>query len=602
MSKNIKDGQAVMEDVVAAVICRGVDVPVSPFLTETRQKRMAEGRYEGDEIAGALAVVRPGDRVLELGAGLGVVGAVVAKHAKPEAVLSFEANPDLVPHIRALHALNGLQDRVELRNQVLMSAPERPDTRTFYLRNSFLGSSLVDVDNRQTRPVEVQTASFDTVVEEFRPDVLIMDIEGGELEFLEHASLKGIRAVVIELHPGVYGTAGVKTCKDRLRALGFRKNEDVSTRFVWTCTRNLIRMEPPNPVGGWSCQIARLKHPVVVPPVHRSHVQPSGVLSAEGQVVPHAATWRGARLLTPPPARPDKAERLPGRWLWGGVLWRYFPHFVTESVTRLWALEHIDTSRFDGILFTPKNPANSDPLPGFHREFLSLMGCELPIHEARDPCVPDQLIVPGQGFGLGDISRGTDRFIEAVALRFGQEIAPEGPEKLYVSRSRLGAGRGALLGEARLEEYLAAEGYEIFHPQAHSLTEQVARYKAARQIVAAEGSALHFLAFAARPDQQVAMILRRRSGATQHISAHLESFSGRAPLWIETLRRAWLPEGEVRKRLAVGEPDFAGVQAALIANGFVAPGPVWQQPEEHEMQAALGSGYVLLDESERLAG
>ncbi|MCR9274386.1 MULTISPECIES: FkbM family methyltransferase [Mameliella] len=591
-----------MDKVTVAARCRGVDVPASPFLTETRVRRMSEGRYEGDEVAGALAVVRPGDRVLELGAGLGVVSAVIARNAAPAAVLSFEANPALVPHIRALHALNGLEDRIELRNQILMCGPDRPETRTFYLRNSFLGSSLVDADNRQTRPVEVPTAALDEVLREFRPDVLIMDIEGGELEFLEHARLHGIRAVVIEFHPGVYGKDGAKTCKDRLRALGFQKDEKLSTRFVWTCTRNIVRMEPPSPVGGWSCQIARLKHPVVVPPAHRSHIQPSGVLTGAGQVVPHAATWRNARLLTPPPARPAQAERLPGRWLWGGVLWRYFPHFVTESVTRLWALEHIDQSGFDGILFAPKNPGVTDPPPAFHREFLDLMGCGLPIREARVPCVPDELIVPGQGFGLGDISRGTDRFIETIALRFARDVAPEGPSRLYISRSRLGAGRGSLLGEAQLEARLAEEGYEIFHPQAHSLAEQVARYKAAKQIVAAEGSALHFLAFVARPDQQVAMILRRRSGATRHISTHLESFSGRAPLWIETLRRAWMPEGEVRKRLAVGEPNFAAVQAALIANGFAAPGPRWEQPDEAEMRAELGSGYTLMEDDARLAG
>ena len=161
-----------------------------------------------------------------------------------------------------------------------------------------------------------------------------------------------------------------------------------------------------------------------------------------GQAVPHAATWRNGRLLTPPPARPQQAERLPGRWLWGGVLWRYFPHFVTESVTRLWALEHIDQAGFDGILFTPKNPGVTDPPPGFQREFLTLMGCDLPIREARVPCVPDELFVPGQGFGLGEISRGTDRFIETMALRFAQDVAPDGPSRLYISRSRLGAGRG----------------------------------------------------------------------------------------------------------------------------------------------------------------
>ncbi|MGP6087543.1 FkbM family methyltransferase [Antarctobacter jejuensis] len=591
-----------MEEMEPNVTFRGVKVPSSPYLTDMRRKRIAEGRYEAEEIAGALATVRPGDRVLEMGAGLGIVGAVVAANAKPQALLSFEANPDLMPHIRALHDMNGLQDRIELRNQVLMSAKDRPATRSFHIRSSFLGSSLIDPENRPTRCVEVPTASLDEVLKEFRPDVLIMDIEGGELEFLADADLRGIRAVVIEFHPKVYGQEGVRACKDKLRGMGFRKAEELSTRFVWTCTRNVIRLEPPSPAGGWSTQIARLKSPIVVPPDHRSHVQPSGVLTATGQFVPHSATWRNARLLTPPPERPATAERLPGRWLWGGVLWRYFPHFVTESVTRLWALEHLDGSQLDGILFSPKNPTVEDPLPAFQRDFLDLMGCSLPIREARAPCVPDELIVPGQGFGLGQISRGTDRFIEAVALRFGRDVAPEGPEKLYISRSRLGANRGALLGEARLEAYLAEQGYEIFHPQAHPLAVQVARYKAARRIVAAEGSALHLLGFVAGPEQQVAMILRRRSGATQHISAHLESFSGRAPLWVETLRRTWMPAGQIRKRLAVGEPDFAALQAALVAQGFVASGPVWEQPGEDEIRAELGEGFTLLDEGARLAG
>lgn len=591
-----------MDDSKATVTSHGVGIPASPFLTETRQRRIAEGRYEADEIAGALAVVRPGDRVLELGAGLGVVSAVVAARAQPAAVLSYEANPELIPHIRALHAANGLSDRIELRNAVLTAGPDQPPTRTFHLRTSFLGSSLIDDETRETRPVEVPTADVEAVLAEFRPDVLIVDIEGGELELLTQTRLRGIRALVIELHPKVYGPEGTRTCKDRLRALGFRQLEQVSTRFVWTCTRAVARLEAPNPSGGWSVQIARLRQPIVVPPTRRTHVQPSGVLTAEGNIVPHATTWRNGRLLTPAPDKPAQAEQLPGRWLWGGVLWRYFPHFVTESVTRLWALEHLVQKDFDGILFTPKNPAVDDPLPGFQRDFLRLMGCDLPIREARTPCIPDELIVPGQGFGLGQISRGTDRFIAAMALRFGQGIAPDGPKRLYISRSKLGPNRGALLGEEHLEERLAAEGYEIFHPQAHPLEIQVARYKAAREIVAAEGSALHLYAFVGRPDQRVAMILRRRSGATQHISTHIESFTGRAPLWIETLRRTWLPAGQVRRRLAIGEPDFPAMQAALVAAGFVAPGPAWSQPGEAEVQAALGPDFTLADTDARLAG
>jgi FkbM family methyltransferase len=528
-----------MTEPTFAATCKGVKVPPSPFLNETRIKRMEEARYEGEEIAGALSVVREGDRVLEMGAGLGVVGAVTAFNAKPEAVLSFEANPALIPHIENLYKLNGLQDVIEVRNQVVISAPERPETMTFHVHNSFLGSSLVDNDKRKTTPVEVDTVAFDEVLEEFKPDVLIMDIEGGELEFLTHANLRGIRAVVIEFHPGVYGKEGTGVCKDALRSAGFLKQEDVSTRFVWTCARKSVTLSSPRSTGGWSTEIARLEKPIVIPPESRSHIQETGVRSAEGGFAPHATLWRGDRLLTQPPSMPDgPVERLEGKWLWGGTLWRYFPHFITESVTRLWALEHIDQSEFAGVLFVPKNPTTEEAeRPKFHEDFLRLMGCTLPIKEAFKPLQPDELVIPGQGFGLGEISRGTPQFLEAMALRFAKDIAAEGPEKLYISRSKLGPQRGALLGESLLEKHLEAEGYEIFHPQEHPLDVQIARYRAAKKVIAAEGSALHLYAFAGGPETQVAMILRRKSKATQHISQPLESFTGVTPLWADTLRR-----------------------------------------------------------------
>ena len=124
--------------------CHGVKVPDSPMMSPGRIERINAARYEGQEIAGALNVVRKGDRVLELGAGIGVVGAVVAKNASPERVLSFEANPGLIEHIDALQKLNKLGKRMEVRNEVLISAPDAPKSMTFHLHKSYLGSSLMD--------------------------------------------------------------------------------------------------------------------------------------------------------------------------------------------------------------------------------------------------------------------------------------------------------------------------------------------------------------------------------------------------------------------------------------------------------------------------
>ena len=64
--------------------CLGIDVPDSPFLHEKRIARINAAKYEGQEIRGGLHVVREGDNVLELGAGIGIVGAVVSKNRKPK--------------------------------------------------------------------------------------------------------------------------------------------------------------------------------------------------------------------------------------------------------------------------------------------------------------------------------------------------------------------------------------------------------------------------------------------------------------------------------------------------------------------------------------
>jgi FkbM family methyltransferase len=228
------DGQAVT--VAVAAEYRGLRVPASPFLNPKRIERIGSGAYEGQEVAGALHVTRPGDRVLELGAGIGFVGGVVAAVARPARLLSFEANPRLIPHIRALHDLNGLGDIAEVRNQVLYGPPDRPERVTFHLHGSYLGSSLFD-PGRGGETVEVETAPLAEVMAAFRPDVLLVDIEGGELDILRHADLAGVRAAVIEFHPDAYGIEGMRACKDILRAAGLVRVDDHSTRTVWTCAR-----------------------------------------------------------------------------------------------------------------------------------------------------------------------------------------------------------------------------------------------------------------------------------------------------------------------------------------------------------------------------
>lgn len=333
---------------------------------------------------------------------------------------------------------------------------------------------------------------------------------------------------------------------------------------------------PPSPEGGWSESISVLRNVTVVPPVESNLVQAAGLLREDGSYCAEGALWRRHRPITTEPPKPSEiAEKISGRWLWGGVLWAHFGHFLVESTARLWALSELDAP-VDGVLFIPKRPAVRDQVRGFQAEFVDLMQRDLPIRVAADPSLVEELVIPGQGFGLGRIIEATPKYRNAIHARFARDIKPEGPEKIYISRSKLGLGKGGLLGEEQMEAFLAAEGYEIFHPQEHTLSEQLARYKAARKVIAADGSALHLYAMVGRPDQKVAMVLRRKSTAHTLLTDNVRYFCKCDPLVIGALRTEWVPKNNQRSsRLSFGELDHSVIGRALHEAGFISGGKNW---------------------------
>lgn len=338
----------------------------------------------------------------------------------------------------------------------------------------------------------------------------------------------------------------------------------------------------PDPDGGWSTEIVSLKNATVVPPVTSDMVQPAGILREDGKYALRGALWRGGRPITTKPEPPDgPLPELAGRWLWGGVLWVHFGHFLAESTARLWALEQ--SAPLDGILYVPKRPRLGDQVHDFQRTFISLLGSDLPIKVLPEPHRVAQLVLPGQGFGLGSISAGTEHFRAAFSQKFGADVQADGPERLYISRSALSGRRGGMLGEEKLEAYLADHGYEVFHPQKHDMRVQIARYKAAREVIAGDGSALHMFAMVGRPEQRVAMVLRRSSNVVGNLIRHLASFTGRPPVVIKALACEWLPPDKQRaSRMSFGELDLPALQVALRDNGFIADGPAWEPVSDAE--------------------
>lgn len=337
---------------------------------------------------------------------------------------------------------------------------------------------------------------------------------------------------------------------------------------------------PPNPRGGWSQSVAVLEEAVIAPPSKADGlVIEAGVFNAAGQPHPYATTWRRDRPITVPPNTPPRAKtRLNGTWLFAGVLYHHFGHFQVESIARLWALRRF-RDELDGIVFISRD--GTGEIKPYEKAYLRQLGCDLPISVCIQSTRAERLIVPGQGLGLGTIAGGTRIFRRFVAEDFAQGIAPKGPPKLFISRSRQPSDRGGFVGEAVLDARMRAASYEVFWPEAHGIEEQIARYRAAKRIISLDGSALHLFAMVARKNQELAIILRRERIASRSLRRQLGRFSGRDPVVINALQGETEPV--LYRRRLISELDFAHIGRVLKRRGFLKRGYNWGPLDEGEL-------------------
>ena len=317
----------------------------------------------------------------------------------------------------------------------------------------------------------------------------------------------------------------------------------------------------------------------------------AALFDASGKPLPAAECWRwwGDPITTLPDRDPAAVpEHLSGRWLFGGLFYGHFGHLLCETTARLWALDHAPGIR--GILFHPKlrvsheNRMIRDHLALFHAMGLT----DLRLRAPQSPVTVDEMVIPEQGFGIGDMAAGRPEYRAFMHDRLTRAIPPEGPEKLYISRARLPSKRGSVLLESRIEALMEKAGYTAFHPQEHALSEQLARYRAARWIVSLDGSALHLAAMVLHPDARVAILNR---GPSQNIDDYLRQFrhfAGTDPLRIDAVRDYWFPAGRrVVKRETHALLDLPAVASALASAGFLPGSTHWPSLSETDIAAAV---------------
>lgn len=331
---------------------------------------------------------------------------------------------------------------------------------------------------------------------------------------------------------------------------------------------------------------------VVPPPIEsRSRQQMSGVLTADGEFVENSISWsRPDEPVNAAPAMPpaDSIVDLPGTWMFSGIAYGHFGHFIVESLSRIWAVDEL-RGKLDGLIFTPKiiGP-NVDRIVSVYQPMMQALGVDVPARSTQVPLRVARLYVPRQGFGMHDLTTGSDKFRAYMKANAGKGIDAKGPERIYISRSQLPPNRGGLIGESVLEELLAAEGYAMYHPQKESQTDQIAQYKAARDIISVDCSPLHLVGYVGNADQRIAILTRRSMDIAKSMVNQLRSFNDSDAFEVNTLVRDWVPGNAHRAgRSSFGELDFPRTYEILKAKGMIASETPWPPLTEDQRAADL---------------
>ena len=211
-----------------------LEVP-EPVQSPGLMRRLSRGTYEEDEAHAARKRIKPGFRVLELGAGLGFVSNLCAAQAGAENVLSVEANPAMIPVIRANLDRNGHHKATLIHGAV--TGDDDGGDIAFQANAAFLGGSLARDGATADELVDVPRIGIRALIARHRPHVVLMDVEGAEAELFDQPWNPQLRFLIVELHPPRYSSAEIKRIVDcmsetgltydpltsRGRILGFRR-------------------------------------------------------------------------------------------------------------------------------------------------------------------------------------------------------------------------------------------------------------------------------------------------------------------------------------------------------------------------------------------
>jgi len=183
--------------------------------------------YELNELHALHALLKPGDRVLDVGSSIGFLTISACKKVGAENVVAIEANPLITVLARKNFELNGVSPTLYVGMAAANTSENRKD---FYVYDDFWSSSEISrKGNSGEQRIECEVIPVNSVIDKHNINILICDIEGGEVLLLPNLNLSTLKTLIIEFHPEISSQEEIRSTIVYILNAGFSINIRAST-------------------------------------------------------------------------------------------------------------------------------------------------------------------------------------------------------------------------------------------------------------------------------------------------------------------------------------------------------------------------------------
>lgn len=198
------------------VNCGSVALYIGGLAGTSYARSIYRGSHESEELSVIRRHLKPEDRVLEFGSGIGLITVTCCQVVGANNVVTYEANPAMEPLLRKTFSLNGMAPDLRMKMISINSGHAK-----FYVSDRFVVSSQIH-HQADAHELSVLSDAFQDVVQEVQPTFLVMDIEGSEVDLADETiDLGSITKICVEVHPNIAGIESTSRFIQSLLNRGF---------------------------------------------------------------------------------------------------------------------------------------------------------------------------------------------------------------------------------------------------------------------------------------------------------------------------------------------------------------------------------------------